>query len=200
MRRSMVFVLVTALLVAMTTGVAGAKGKPAPKPPKKAPAVAHVFQGEVVSVDADSVLMSVEGGNSLAKPFFGKQLDVAANSRTKVVEDDAKTALSGLDAGDAVAVKSMAPRGSQSFTANVIVATSPTALYYFDADGDGIGAGEGEQFIVDEQPEGYAAKGGDNCADVSNADQADADGDETGDACEPVVQEPAPAEGSEPTV
>ncbi len=200
MKRSMVFVLVTALLVAMTTGVAGAKGKPTPKPPKKAPAVAHVFQGEVVSVDADSVLVNVAGGNSFAKPFFGKQLDVAANSRTKVVEDDVKTTLSDLDAGDAVTVKTMAPRGSQSFTAAVVVATSPTALYYFDADNDGIGAGEGEEFIVDEQPEGYVAEGGDNCADVSNADQSDADGNGTGDACEPVAQEPAPAEGSEPTV
>ena len=200
MRRSMVFVLVMALLVAMTTGVAGAKGKPVQKPPKKAPAVAHVFQGEVVSVDADSVLMSVKGGNSFAKPFFGKQLDVAANSRTKVVEDDVKTTLSNLDAGDAMTVKSMAPRGSQSFTAETIVATSPTALYYFDADGDGIGTGEGEKFIVDEQPEGYVAESGDNCADVANPDQADADGNGTGDACEPVAQDPDPAEGSEPTV
>ena len=76
-RRSQVFVLVAAPLVATTTGVAGAKGKPAPKPPKKASAVAHVFQGEVIAVDADSVLTSVEGGNSFAKPFFGKQLDVS---------------------------------------------------------------------------------------------------------------------------
>ncbi|QIN78668.1 hypothetical protein GBA65_09215 [Rubrobacter marinus] len=200
MRRSMVFVLVAALLVAMTTGVAGAKGKPAKKPDKKpAPPVAHVFRGEIVAVDADSVLVSVEGGNSFAKPFVGKRLDIAANSRTKVVEDDVKTRLSNLDAGDAVVAKAMAPRGSQSFTADMFVATSPTAPYYLDADGDGIGAGEPRTFVIDEQPEGYVSASGDNCADVANPDQADADGNGTGDACEPVVEEPAPEVG-EPAV
>ena len=193
MRRFMVFALAGALMVAMVSGVAFAKGKPAKKPPKKTPTVAHVFQGEVLSVDADSVVVSVEKGNDFAKPFFGKQLDIAANAKTKVVEDDVKTTLSDLEAGDAVVLKSMAPRGSQAFTANMIVATSPTALYYFDADGDGIGAGEAEEFVVDEQPEGYVSEGGDNCAEVANADQLDSDTNGVGDACEPVAEEPAPA-------
>ena len=194
MRKQLVFVLVAALMVAMTAGMAQAKGKPAKQPPKKVPTVSYVFQGEVVSVDADSVLVSVEGGNSFAKPFFGKQLDVAVNAQTKIVEDDTKATLSDLDAGDAVTIKSTAPRDAQSFTANMAVATSPTAPYYFDADGDGIGAGVAEEFIVGEEPAGYVVASGDNCADVPNPDQADADGNGIGNACEP-----APVEESEPT-
>lgn len=200
MRKQFIFVLVAALMVAMTAGVAQAKGKPAKQPPKKTPPVSYVFRGEVLSVDSDSVLMSVKGGNNFAKPFFGKQLDVAVNARTKIVEDDVRTTLSDLDAGDAVTIKSTAPRGAQSFTANMAVATSPTALYYFDADGDGIGAGTAEEFIVGEEPAGYVVASGDNCADVANPDQADTDSNGIGDACEPAAQEPAPVEGSDPTV
>ena len=188
MKKSMIFVVVMSLLVAMLSGTALAKGKPTKKPAKN-PAVMYVFEGEVLSVDADSVVVGVKKGNAFAKPFFGKQLDIAANAKTKVVEDDVKTTLSDLDVGDAVVLKSEAPRGAQSFTANMIVGTSPTALYYFDADLDGIGAGEAEEFIVDKQPEGYVSEGGDNCADASNPDQLDSDANGIGDACEPA---PAP--------
>jgi hypothetical protein len=190
MRKATILALTMALLVAMMSSAALAKGKPAGKgkpAQKKVQSVAYVFEGEVLSVDADSVLVAVEKGNKFAKPFFGTQLDVAVNAKTKVVEDDVKTTLSDLDAGDAVVVKSKAPRNSQSFTANIVVATSPTALYYFDADGDGFGAGEPQEFIVDEQPEGWVSDGTDNCADVSNPDQLDTNGDGVGDACEPTT-------------
>ncbi len=191
MRKATILAVAMALLVAMMSSAALAKGKPAGKgkpAQKKVPTVAYVFEGEVLSKDADSVLVAVENGNKFAKPFFGQELDVAVNAKTKVVEDDVKTTLSDLDAGDAVVVKSKAPKsGSQSFTANIVVATSPTALYYFDADGDGFGAGEPQEFIVDEQPQGWVSDGTDNCADDFNPDQLDTNGDGIGDACEPTT-------------
>ncbi len=78
----------------------------------------------------------------------------------------------------------------------MVVAESPLA-YYPDADGDGIGAGEAEHYFADEEvPEGLVEAGGDNCTEVANPDQADADGDGSGDACD--EPEPAPEPAPEP--
>jgi len=66
----------------------------------------------------------------------------------------------------------------------MISVESPLA-YYADADGDGIGAGEPQHYFAGEEPGGYASVGGDNCADVANPDQADADSNGVGDVCEP---------------
>lgn len=191
MRRTVVFMVVAALMVAMVSGAAMAKGKPAgkgkPGKAKKNPVVTYVFKGEVASVDQDSVVVGVEKGNKFARSYVGQQVDFAVNGSTRIVEDDVKTAFSDLDAGDRALVKVRAPkRGAESFTARMVVAESPVA-YYFDADGDGIGAGEPEYYFAGEEPEGYVSEGGDNCADVANPDQADADDNGIGDACEPAV-------------
>lgn len=180
------FVLALAAMLALTMSAGVAKGKTAGKPPKKGPVVTYVFEGEVESVDADSVVVGVEKGNSFASSYAGQLVDFSVNGNTKIVEDDVKTVLTDLDAGDRALVQLRAPKsGASSFVATKIIAESPLA-YYPDADGDGIGAGAAEYYFADEVPEGYASEGGDNCADVANADQADADGNGVGDACEPV--------------
>jgi hypothetical protein len=63
------------------------------------------------------------------------------------------------------------------------VAESPVAYY---SDGDGIGADEPKYYFAGEEPEDYVGTGGDNCVDAANPDQADADGDGIGDACDDV--------------
>jgi hypothetical protein len=54
-----------------------------------------------------------------------------------------------------------------------------TRFLYADTDGDGIGAGAAAACGV--------ASNSDNCPSVANADQANLDGDSTGDACDPDV-------------
>lgn len=59
------------------------------------------------------------------------------------------------------------------------------ATYFADTDADGYGDPDDTTAACTlTPPNGYVADGTDNCPLVSNADQADADGDGTGDACE----------------
>ncbi len=174
-------------MLTLVAGLAQAKGKPVDKGKsggKGKPDVTYVFHGKVSSVAEESVTVSVEKGNSFAKSYAGKDVDFSKNESTKVVEDDEEAALSDLDADDRVMVQVRAPKGSTpDFTARMIVAESPVA-YYLDADGDGVGAAEPEYYFAGEEPEDYVGIGGDNCPDVSNPEQADADGDGVGDACD----------------
>src|SRR5215217_3778397 len=114
---------------------------------------------------------------------------------TKIELDDAKAALSELEADDLVVVQAKAPAGANSsttsgFAARVLDAKTPPAPYYHD--GDGIGAGEAEWYAPGDEPSGWVSRGGpDNCPEASNADQTDTDADGIGDACEaPVVSDP----------
>ena len=114
---------------------------------------------------------------------------------TKIEFDDAKAALSELEADDLVVVQAKAPAGANSsttsgFAARVLDAKTPPAPYYHD--GDGIGAGEAEWYVPGDEPSGWVSRGGpDNCPEASNADQTVTDADGIGDVCEaPVVSDP----------
>jgi len=116
---------------------------------------------------------------------------------TKIEFDDAKAALSELEADDLVVVQAKAPAGANSsttsgFAARVLDAKTPPAPYYHDADGDGIGAGKAEWYAPGDEPGGWVSRGGpDNRPEASNADQTDTDADGIGVACEaPVVSDP----------
>jgi hypothetical protein len=129
-QRAAILFAVMALAVALMAGTAVAKGKPPGKgnPGKKDPVVTYVFKGEVASVDADSVVVNVEKGNNFAQSYAGQQVDFSVSENTKVVEDDAQTVLSDLDAGDKALVQVRAPKsGAESFTARMVVAKSPEA-------------------------------------------------------------------------
>jgi hypothetical protein len=131
-------------------------------------------------VDEDSMVVSVENGNSFARSYAGQQVDFSANDSTKVVQDDKEAALSDLDADDRALVQVRAPKsGVSDFTAGKIVAESPIA-YYSD------GADEPKYYFAGEEPEDYVGIGGDNCPDAANPEQVDADGDGIGDACDDV--------------
>ncbi len=86
---------------------------------------------------------------------------------TKIELDDAKAALSELEADDLVVVQAKAPAGANSsttsgFAARVLDAKTPP--YYHDADGDGIGAGEAEWYAPGDEPSGWVSRGDpDNC-------------------------------------
>ncbi len=207
MRKHALLLLVAALVVALTASTAMAKPGKGKKPTKPAKTVTYVFKGTVAETPAEgatSLLVNVTDGNNAgrtaAKSSPQMSFGVLANGSkdsTKIELDEVRVALSDLRAGDAVVVQSKAPQGATSFTARIISAESPAAAPYFlDADGDGFGAGDPVEFAPNRVPEGYVMEGGDNCADVFNPDQADADGNGTGDACEP-VEEPAPT-GEEP--
>ncbi len=74
MRKLFVMALAALPALSMAAGVARAKGKPADKgkpAQKKDPVVTYVFKGEIASLDADSVVVSVQEGNKFAKPYAG---------------------------------------------------------------------------------------------------------------------------------
>lgn len=211
MRRTAIFALVGAVVLAALVVVtlvprdlaqSGSKGKAASK---KIPLQTYVFTGTVTQVGEDFVTVDVKEANKAGRSFVDKQESkqvkfvVAKGTKrtkgTKIELNDAEANLADLAAWDTAVVQAKEPKGATSFTARVIEAQSPEPVSYFqDADGDGLGAGEAAQYAPNRVPDGYVDVGGDNCPEVANADQADSDGDGTGDACD------APTEGAAPSV
>jgi hypothetical protein len=127
MRKATILTLVAALLVALTAGMAVAKGKPADKGSKgKGPAVVtYVFKGTVAEVGEGSLVVDVEKGNKAARPFAGQQVRFAVTEATKVELNEEEAAPSDLEAGDEVVVQSKAKKGATSFEARIVSAERP---------------------------------------------------------------------------
>ncbi|MGQ0626172.1 MAG: hypothetical protein ACT4PP_16190 [Sporichthyaceae bacterium] len=80
----------------------------------------------VISVDADSVVVKVKGGN--VKRAKGKELDIAVAPDARIKRDEVAATLADLQAGDRVNVKGKRVKGefdSEAFTATKNFATSP---------------------------------------------------------------------------
>jgi hypothetical protein len=63
-------------------------------------------------------------------------------------------------------------------------AINPNTTWYRDTDGDGVGAAVNGTLVQCTQPAGYVLAGSDNCPNVSNTDQVDANNNGLGDVCE----------------
>ncbi len=198
MRKHTVLLLVAALAVALTASTAvAAPGKGKGKGIGKPKIVTYVFKGTVAETpagDATSLLVDVTDGNKAGRTVAGESqmsfgvLSDSSKAATKIELDELRVPLSDFRAGDEVVVQSKAVAGTTAFNARVISADSPDVEPYFlDGDGDGVGEGDAEKFAPNRVPEGYVSQGGDNCEGVSNPDQADADGNGVGDACEPTL-------------
>jgi hypothetical protein len=63
-------------------------------------------------------------------------------------------------------------------------AINPNTTWYRDTDGDGVGAAVNGTIVQCTQPAGYVLGGSDNCPNIANANQADANNNGLGDVCE----------------
>lgn len=111
----------------MAAGTATAKGPGSGKGSGKSKAaVVYVFEGELASVgdDGKSFTLAVTGGNKAGRTAMagGESLNLTVTPETRIELNDQVAALADLQAGDAVAVQSKAPKGATSFTARVISA------------------------------------------------------------------------------
>lgn len=138
MKKVAILTLVAALVVALTAGTAVAKpGKGKAKKAKKVPTVAFVFEGTVASVDdvtgSGSVTVKVEEANSFAKSYLASQQDptqvtINVDATTKIKKDDATATLADIAPGDETVFRDRAPKGTTSFTADMVTVSTPEVM------------------------------------------------------------------------
>jgi hypothetical protein len=124
-KKAMILMALTALLVALVAGGATAKGKGSGKGPKQQREITYVFEGNLTSVDPDAgtFTVAVEEGNKAARAYLGEQTFTTEEGYTKVEVDEVE----GMDLADLVVGQRVSVQTKASTPESIFVARRVSA-------------------------------------------------------------------------